>query len=396
MRDSLRIPNRLLAVFFLLTSGCAGACAADAPGAPGGVPGPPPGQAAPDLKLTQVVSGLQRPVHLTAPDGDDRLFIIEKAGRIRIVENGSLLPTPFLDLTGSVSGGNEQGLLSLAFHPDFPFNGQFFVDYTDGGGSTRVERYEVSANPNTADPTTRELIMIIPQPFPNHNGGHILFGPDGNLYIASGDGGAQGDPQENGQNRTTRLGSILRIDVDGGSPFAIPADNPFAGHGTFLPEIWLWGVRNPWRISFDRSNGNLYVADVGQNRWEEVTVVGPGEGGANLGWNVMEAEECFGESPCDASEFVLPHVAYDHGDGCSITGGHVYRGGIEELRGVYFYSDYCSGWLRSFRFVNGQATEQSQWDVANVGEVTSFGEDGAGELYILTENAVFRLDEVSP
>ncbi len=392
MRDSLRIPNRLLAGMLLLA---AGGCAADVAGTPGGVPGPFPGQAVPDLKLTEVVGGLQRPVHLTAPDGDDRLFIIEKAGRIRIFENGTLLPTPFLDLTGSVSGGNEQGLLSLTFHPEFASNGQFFVDYTDSGGSTRIERYEVSANPNIADPTARELIMTIPQPFSNHNGGHILFGPDGNLYIASGDGGAAGDPQENGQNRTTRLGSILRIDVDGGSPFAIPADNPFAGHGTFLPEIWLWGVRNPWRIAFDRSTGNLYVADVGQDRWEEVTVVGPAEGGANLGWDVMEADECFGGTVCDPSEFALPHVAYDHGDGCSITGGHVYRGGIEQLRGVYFYSDYCSGWLRSFRFVDGQAAEQSEWDVANVGEVTSFGEDGTGELYVLTENAVYRLDEAS-
>lgn len=389
MNGPVRMLNRLLALLLMVTMG---GCATDAPGAPGSAPG----SLSLTLTLTQVVSGLQNPVHLTAPDGDTRLFVVEQSGRIRIVKDGILLPQPFLDLSAAVSGGNEQGLLSLAFHPDFAANGQFFVDYTDTGGTTRVERYEISADPDMADPTTRQLIMMIPQPFSNHNGGHILFGPDGNLYIASGDGGSRGDPQSNGQNRATRLGSILRIDVNAGSPFAIPPDNPFVGHDTFLPEIWLWGVRNPWRIAFDRSTGNLYVADVGQNRWEEVTVVRPGEGGSNLGWNIVEAEECFGGTLCDLSEFMAPHIVYGHGDGCSVTGGHVYRGGIDELRGVYFYSDYCDGWLRSFRFISGSAAEQTQWDVVNVGQVLSFGEDGSGELYVLTENAVFRLEEVSP
>lgn len=389
MNGPVRMLNRLLALLLMVTMG---GCATDAPGAPG----PEPGLSSLTLTLTQVVSGLQNPVHLTAPDGDTRLFVVEQSGRIRIVKNGILLPMPFLDLSAAVSGGNEQGLLSLAFHPDFTTNGQLFVNYTDTGGTTRVERYEISADPDMADPTTRQLIMMIPQPFSNHNGGHILFGPDGYLYIASGDGGSRGDPQGNGQNRATRLGSILRIDVNAGSPFAIPPDNPFVGHDTFLPEIWLWGVRNPWRIAFDRSTGNLYVADVGQNRWEEVTVVRPGEGGSNLGWNIVEAEECFGGTLCDLSEFIVPHIVYGHGDGCSVTGGHVYRGGINELRGVYFYSDYCDGWLRSFRFISGSAAEQTQWDVVEVGQVLSFGEDGLGELYVLTENAVFRLEEVSP
>ncbi len=391
MKSSLARMRWLLPVLLVLP---AGSCATDAPGATN--PGPDPDPAGLDVVLTQVVGGLQRPVHLTAPDGDDRLFIVEKTGRIRIVEQGLLLATPFLDLSSSVSGGNEQGLLSLAFHPDFGSNGQFFVNYTDTGGSTRVERYEMTSDPNIADPTTGQLIMMIPQPFSNHNGGHILFGPDGMLYVASGDGGGSGDPQGNGQNRTTRLGAVLRVDVDGGSPFAIPPDNPYVGQGTFLPEIWLWGLRNPWRIAFDPVSGDLYVADVGQGEWEEVTIVGPDRGGANLGWNVVEASECFGINICDPSEFTLPQVAYDHGEGCSITGGHVYRGGIEDLRGVYFYSDYCSGWLRSFRFAGGQATEHVQWDVPNVGDVTSFGEDGAGELYVLTESAVFRLDEAAP
>jgi glucose/arabinose dehydrogenase len=388
MKGSHRILNHLMALSLLVPSG---GCATDAPGSPSRAPG----SSALELTLREVAGGLRLPVHLTAPAGDDRLFIAEKSGRIRIIKNGTLLSKVFLDLSGDVSGRNEQGLLSLAFHPEFASNGQFFVNYTDGGGSTRVERYRISADPDMADPTTRELIMTIPQPFSNHNGGHILFGPDGNLYIASGDGGAGGDPQNNAQNRSLRLGSILRIDVDNGSPFAIPPDNPFVGHNIFLPEIWLWGVRNPWRIAFDMSNGDLYVADVGQDRWEEITVVGPGQGGSNLGWNVVEAEECFGGTRCELAEFVSPQVVYSHGEGCSVTGGHVYRGGIVGIRGVYFYSDYCSGWLRSFRFVNGMATDQTQWDVNEIGKVTSFGEGGDGEMYVLTESAVFRLEEVS-
>lgn len=382
--------KQLLGLALVLMTGAAG-CAEVAPGAPR----QSDGQAL-SLELTEVVDGLRRPVHLTAPEGDDRLFIIEKSGRILIVQEGSLLSRPFLDLSSRVSGRNEQGLLSVAFHPEYRDNGQFFVDFTDSSGATRVERYEVSGDPNRADPTTAMLIMTIQQPFSNHNGGHVLFGPDGMLYVASGDGGAAGDPQDNGQNRTRRLGSILRVDVDHGLPFTIPDDNPFVGHPSFLPEIWLWGVRNPWRIAFDPVTGDLYVADVGQGRLEEITVVRPDQGGANLGWKVMEGTECFGGVVCDPSEFVLPQVEYDHGEGCSITGGHVYRGRIEALRGVYFYSDYCSGWLRSFRMVGGIPTEPSEWDVPHVGDVTSFGEDGHGELYMLTESAVFRLDEATP
>ncbi len=392
MNGSLGFANPLFV--FLVAISCGG-CAADAPGATDSSSGQRPSPTALELKLTTVMTGLQRPVHLTAPDGDHRLFIVEKSGRIRIIKNGSLLSRPFLDLTAIVSRGSEQGLLSLAFHPEFATNGQLFVNYTDSNGSTRVERYELSPDPDMADPTTGQLIMTIPQPYSNHNGGHILFGPDGMLYIASGDGGSGGDPRQNGQNRATRLGSILRVDVDAGTAFVIPPDNPFVGHSTFLPEIWLWGVRNPWRIAFDRSTGDVYVADVGQDRWEEITVVRSGQEGSNLGWNVAEAGECFGGARCDLSEFMAPHIAYDHGDACSITGGHVYRGGIVELRGVYFYSDYCAGWLRSFRFVDGSATEQLQWDVEDVGQVSSFGEDGLGELYVLTDDTAYRIDEVS-
>lgn len=366
------------------------ACGDDSPASPGnGDPDPDPPVG---LALVEVAASLDRAVHLAAPAGDDRLFIVEKTGRIRVLDGGALRSTPFLDLSGSVSGGSEQGLLSLAFHPDYVSNGRFFVDYTNAAGDTRIVEYAVSGDPNVADPASARTILAIPQPFSNHNGGHLLFDPEGMLLVTSGDGGSGGDPLDNGQDRTTLLGAVLRVDVDGGAPYAIPPDNPYAGHASFRPEIWLWGVRNPWRIAVDPATGNLYVADVGQSRWEEVTVVGPGDGGANLGWNVTEGRHCFDDPGCTPGDFTLPEVEYGHDEGCSITGGHVYRGSIEEIRGLYFYSDYCEGWLRSFRHAGGAATEAREWDVPRVGNVTSFGEDADGELYLLTETAVFRLE----
>lgn len=367
-------------------------CADDAPGAPGGSePSPTSGQAA--LTLTRVVDNLRRPVYLTAPPGDDRLFIVEKGGRILVLADGALRPTPFLEVSDQVSGGNEQGLLSLAFHPDYADNGEFFVDYTDRSGDTRVVRYRVSADADVADPASAREVLSIDQPYGNHNGGHLLFGLDGMLYVTVGDGGSGGDPRGNGQNRRTRLGAILRIDVNREDPFAVPPDNPFVGDDAALPEIWLWGVRNPWRIAFDHESGDLYVADVGQNRWEEITVVGPDQGGANLGWNVVEGRHCHADDGCRPEDFTLPQVEYDHEDGCSVTGGFVYRGPIEAIRDHYFYSDYCEGWLRSFRYAGGEVTEATRWDVPAVGNVTSFGEDADGRLYVLTESAVWRLDE---
>lgn len=373
------------------------ACGTSEPSAPSGNGGPPGGddgdpEPPVELALTEIAAGLDRPVLLTAPPDDDRLFVVEKTGRILIVEDGTRRPTPFLDLSQAVSSAGERGLLGLAFHPGYAGNGLFFVNYTDLDGDTRIVRYRVGGDPNVADAGSASLVMSIEQPFSNHNGGHLLFGPDGMLYVAVGDGGSAGDPQGNGQDLRTRLGSVLRIDVDAGEPFAVPPDNPFVGDPAALPEIWLWGVRNPWRIAFDASNGDLYVADVGQNRREEVTVVAPGEAGANLGWNVTEGSLCFADPGCVPEEFTLPHVEYGHDQGCSITGGLVYRGLIEEIRGLYFYSDYCGGWLRSFRFAGGEATELTEWDVPRVGSVNSFGEDGGGELYVLTETAAYRLE----
>jgi glucose/arabinose dehydrogenase len=383
VRTALALP------LFILSVGCAD----DAPGAPGATPDPDTADDAVALTLTRVIDGLRRPVYLTAPANDDRLFIVEKGGRILVFEDGALGATPFLDVSDRVSGGNEQGLLSVAFHPDYASNGAFFVDYTDRAGDTRVVRYRVSADPNAADPASAEEILSIDQPYSNHNGGHLLFGPDGMLYVTAGDGGSGGDPRGNGQNLGTRLGAILRIDVNDGDPFGVPPDNPLVGQGSALPEIWLWGVRNPWRIAFDRESGDLYVADVGQNRWEEITVVGPGDGGANLGWNATEGRHCYASDGCTPGDYTLPQVEYGHGEGCSVTGGVVYRGPITAIRGRYFYSDYCEGWLRSFRFDGAAATEQTEWDVPRVGNVTSFGEDSAGRLYVLTESAVWRLDE---
>ncbi len=341
---------------------------------------------------TQVVaSGLTAPLYLTAPTGDPRLFVVEQLGRIRVIEGGALRPTPFLDISNRVSYGGERGLLSVAFHPDYATNGYFYVDYTDPAGDTRVERYRVSSDPNVADPASAKLILLVDQPYANHNGGLVVFGPDGKLYVGLGDGGSGGDPQGNGQNRGTLLGKLLRIDVDAGDPYAVPADNPFVGVSGARGEIWAYGLRNPWRFAFDRAGGMLYIADVGQSSQEEVDVVPATHGGLNFGWNIMEGDECYGAASCNRSGLTLPVLAYGHSDGCSITGGYAYRGQqIPSLQGHYFYSDYCTGWLKSFRF-DGAIKDQRAWGLG-LGSVLSFGEDATGELYVLSANGkVYRL-----
>lgn len=355
--------------------------------------GPPPEVS---LHAVEIASGLSSPVYLTAPAGDDRLFVVEQPGRVRIIRNGALVTRPFLDITSSVLSGGERGLLSLAFHPQFATNGYLYASYTDLAGDNRVERYTVSATDrDAADPATAQLILSVAQPFANHNGGLVLFGPDGMLYVGKGDGGGGGDPQRNGQSKATLLGKLLRINVDGAAPYAIPPNNPFVGEAGSRGEIWALGLRNPWRFAFDRVAGTLYVADVGQNQWEEIHVVPTARPGVNYGWSVMEGDHCYAAATCTSEGLDRPVAEYSHDEGCSITGGFVYRGTrMPGIQGHYFYSDYCTGFLRSLRYEGGRAVDARSWEVGDMGSVLSFGEDAAGELYVLSANGrVYRLED---
>jgi glucose/arabinose dehydrogenase len=346
------------------------------------------------LRVEVVATGLSSPVYLTAPAGDLRLLVVEQPGRIRIIQNGQLLDSPFLDIRSKVRFGGEQGLLSMAFHPNYAANGFFYVNYVDLNGDTRVERYRATTgSPNTADATSAKLIISIDQPsFTNHKGGQLQFGPDGKLYIGMGDGGSGGDPLNHGQDRSTLLGDLLRIDVDAGDPYAVPADNPYATSTQFRPEIWAYGLRNPWRFSFDRANGMIYIADVGQNAWEEINAVPGNVAGVNYGWRIMEANHCYNAASCNQTGLQRAVHEYPRDGNCtSVTGGYVYRGArISGLQGTYFYSDYCGGFLRSFQVLNGTAVNHRTWQVGTLGNVTSFGEDGVGELYIVSANGTVR------
>ena len=345
------------------------------------------------IQLEVVASGLDRPVHLAAPAGDPRLFVVEQPGRIRVIRGGRLLERPFLDLTDRVRSGGERGLLSVAFHPRYAENGWLFVDYTDKSGESRIERYHVSPDPDRAEPASGSLLLRIHQPYANHNGGLVLFGPDGMLWIGMGDGGSGGDPHGYAQNPASLLGKLLRIDVDHGRPYAIPRDNPFPERAGYRPEIWAMGLRNPWRFSFDRATGDLYIADVGQDRWEEVDVASGSAAGLNYGWNWMEGEHGFREGAPDPRSFVRPALEYGHDQGCSITGGLVYRGErVPALAGCYLFSDYCRGWIRSFRYQGDRAVELREWRTASPGRVASFGEDGSGEAYVVSyDGRVYRI-----
>jgi glucose/arabinose dehydrogenase len=366
----------------------------------GGETGPLPPGGELSLARETVSDQLVFPVDLASPPGDSRLFVVEKAGRIRIIQNGTLLAPAFLDISPRVSSNGERGLLGLAFDPEYGTTGRFVVNYTDLDGDTHIAAFTVSAgDPNRADVTSEALILRVDQPFENHNGGQVAFGPDGYLYIALGDGGGGGDPMMNGQSLTTLLGKLLRIDVNGASPYGIPAGNPFPAAGAARPEIWSYGLRNPWRFSFDRLTGDLYVGDVGEGSEEEIDVSLAADGagrGANYGWNIMEGDSCFEPAGgCDRTGLTLPVLRYDHGEGCSVSGGYVYRGSaIPALQGTYFYSDFCSGWVRSFRLSSGVVTEEREWPALQAGNVTSFGQDAAGELYILTAGgSVYRIVE---
>ena len=355
--------------------------------------------ATPTISLEPLLDGFDRPVLVTnASDGINRLFVVEKPGRIVIVRDGAKQATPFLDIQPLVgSGGNEQGLLGLAFHPGYASNGWFFVNYTDLEGNTVIARYQVTADPDQADPGSATLLLEVDQPAANHNGGNLVFGPDGFLYIGLGDGGRAGDPWGNAQNLGVLLGKLLRIDVDSGSPYGIPADNPFV-HSLepgVRPEIWAYGLRNPWRYSFDRATGDLYIGDVGQGRYEWVQRQPAGAGGGqNYGWNIREGSHCYPTgTACDASGLVSPIAEYDHSLGCSITGGYVYRGAAyPQLVGIYFFADYCSG-----RFWSLRETTPSDWRLDPPLQTplrpSSFGEDEAGELYAVSlhNNGLYRL-----
>jgi len=330
-----------------------------------------------------IAQGFSRPLLATnAGDGSGRLFVLEQGGVIRIVQGGAILPNPFLDITSQVgSGGNEQGLLGLAFHPDYEQNGFFYVNYTDLNGDTVISRFQVSADASVADSASEKILLQVDQPYANHNGGSLEFGPDGFLYAGLGDGGSQGDPNGNGQSLETYLAKLLRVDVNSGDLYGIPADNPFANGGG-LPEIWAYGFRNPWRFSFDRATGDLYIADVGQNQWEEVDYLPAGSpGGANLGWNIMEGNHPYQGEATDG--LTLPVTEYEHGNRCSITGGYVYRGqALPAWNGVYFYGDYCSGEILGLVH-NADDSWESRLLYDTGFLITSFGIDEAGEIYVL-------------
>jgi glucose/arabinose dehydrogenase len=342
------------------------------------------------LQLVPVVtSGLTSPVFMAQPLDDGRMFVVEQAGRILVVRNGVLQPAPFLDLTSRVVSGGEQGMLSVAFHPNYATNHFFYVYFTSQpAGDIRVERFTVTSNPEVADPASSQLVITIAHSqFTNHNGGLLTFGPDGMLYAGIGDGGSGGDPNHNGQNTNALLASLLRLDVDHGSPYAIPPDNPYASGGG-APEVWAKGLRNPWRYAFD--SGLLYIGDVGQDLHEEVDVVPATRGGVNYGWNIMEGLSCYNATTCNMTGLQLPILDYPHTEGCAIIGGYVYRGtALPGAAGLYFYSDFCTGFVRSLRYVNGQASEQKDWGLAMTG-AQSFGVDRAGELYLMGSGGLFK------
>ncbi len=342
--------------------------------------------------------GFSSPVAITNA-GDERLFVVERGGLIRIIDgSGAVEGTPFLDLSGIITSGGERGLLGLAFHPGYEENGFFFVNYTDLEGNTVIARYSVSAdNANLADEASGYMILNIDQPYQNHNGGDLHFGPDGYLYIGTGDGGSGGDPQNNAQDLSSLLGKMLRIDINDGTPYAIPPDNPYVMEGEAAAEIWASGLRNPWRFSFDRQTGDLWIADVGQNAVEEVNVVPAGTGaGSNFGWRCYEGDQEYNTSGCgSAGDYQFPVYQYLHSedDGCSVTGGYVYRGTeFPSLEGYYFFSDYCNDVLYSLHDSSGE------WVVEKHGQFSgnnfsAFGEDMNGELYLagISSGKVFKL-----
>lgn len=350
------------------------------------------------LETELFVQGINTPVDLTFAPGDStRVFIVQRGGQIRVVENGVLLATPFLNIDPAVLSGGERGLLGLAFHPDYQNNGRFFVNFTNNSGDTRIAEYAGTADPNVASNTLVQFIAQIPQDFSNHNGGCVRFGPDGMLYVGMGDGGSGNDPNNRAQDGGSLLGKMLRYDVDLAAPF-IPADNPFVGISLFRDEIWQYGMRNPWRFTFDRDTGDMWIGDVGQGQREEIDFIPAGAvAGQNFGWRCKEGTRCTGLTGCSCSDGTLidPIQEYSHtGGNCSVTGGMIYRGGdIPSLDGTYFYADYCSSQIWSLQYDGTQVTnfqnrtaELDPAGTANISAITAFGEDHDGEVYILTQS----------
>ena len=339
----------------------------------------------------EMVAEIDYALAIAAPPGDDRVFVAEREGTVFVISgSGEVLETPFLDITGRVwANGIEQGLLGLVFHPSYAENGRFFVYFSDENDDTRLVEFTVGDDPSLADPASARELLFIDQPTDRHNAGMLQFVPEGYLSVAVGDGGDGGG---NAQDPSNIFGTILRLDVDNGDPYAIPANNPFVAGGG-APEVWAYGLRNPWRFDIDHETGLMYIGDVGQERWEEINVVSLDTAGANLGWAYWEGSTCFSSPECDETDSVLPVVEYAHSDGCSVTGGNVYRGAaIPELHGVYFYSDWCQSWVRSFRYEDGAAVDLQSWPELKPGQVNTYGTDGLGELYLASwGGAVWKL-----
>ena len=360
----------------------------------------------PQIDLEKIAEGFTQPLFLTTPgDGSGRLFVVEQNGKIKILKDGVVSETPFLDVSPDglnlTRSSGEQGLLGLAFHPDYEINGYFYIDYTRrADGASVVSRFSVSEDPDLADSANEKIILgPVSQPFVNHNGGHIAFGPDGYLYISLGDGGSAGDPENNAQDTTNLLGNILRIDVDGGDPFGIPPDNPFVGDETGEDEIFAYGLRNPWRFSFDREStptARIFCGDVGQGSLEEIDLI---VNGGNYGWRIMEGTACYNPSEdCPTEGLILPIYEYDHTLGCSITGGYVYRGEAwPQLEGLYFYADYCRGTIWALEEDGTDEWVNHEVYDSNL-NITSFGEDEQGEIYVCghSNGVIYRIMPAPP
>lgn len=346
------------------------------------------------VELQTIFEGFRQPTVITAPPGDDRLFVAQRIGVIRILDaNGEMVDPAFLDITDRVlAGGIEQGLLGFVFHPDYANNGLFYAYYTDKGGRRQLSEFSVStSDPNIARSESERVLFEFEQPEDatdiRHYGGQLGFGPAGNLWVALGDGA---DSRDQGQDPNTMFATVSRIDVDEGDPYGIPPDNPFVNGGG-RAEVWAYGLRNPWRFSIDPVDRLIYIADVGHSDQEEINVLSIDEGGFNLGWSNMEGTRCFHEQDCNPDDYTSPVITYSHEEGCSVTGGWVYRGSeIPELVGTYFYSDWCSQWIRSFKFVDGVVTEEKDWteELGTIGQINSFGIGGDGEMYAVTHDGV--------